>query len=96
VKHFQKITDFPKGSMLAVIRNRKIHLPGDERSRQAPGHGYGPEDVDTFEIIGFGTVLEVETFLEKELDKQGGPPNFIVVEMRQLEFTREVNVKVGS
>lgn len=30
----------PDGRHWAIIQIRSIHIPGDERSRTAPGHGY--------------------------------------------------------
>jgi hypothetical protein len=35
-----KSDDVPKGKHYVVIRFTQIWIPGDERSRQAPGHGY--------------------------------------------------------
>jgi hypothetical protein len=36
----------PKGEHWAILELRFINIPGDERSRQAPGHGY-PEHTET-------------------------------------------------
>jgi hypothetical protein len=33
-------SDFPDGPHLAIIDFGTIHIPGDERSKQHPGHGY--------------------------------------------------------
>jgi hypothetical protein len=40
--------DFPTEAHLAIIRFSTIHIPGDERSRTNPGHGYPDRDEPTF------------------------------------------------
>lgn len=39
-KHVHSVQDFPHGDHLAIIEFGTITIPGDERSRQHPGHGY--------------------------------------------------------
>lgn len=51
------LADIPVGPHWAIIQMRDIHIPGDERSRTAPGHGY-PAHTETcisyqaFTVIG--------------------------------------------
>ena len=42
----------PNGPHFAVIiyKTEQIHIPGDERSRQCPGHGY-PAETRTFNVF---------------------------------------------
>lgn len=40
------LADIPDGPHWAIIQTRSITIPGDERSRTAPGHGY-PEHTET-------------------------------------------------
>jgi hypothetical protein len=41
------INNIPRGQHWAILQDESVHIPGDERSRQAPGHGY-PEHTETF------------------------------------------------
>jgi len=37
-----------------IIRNESVTIPGDERSRTNPGHGY-PEHTDTYQKVEYFT-----------------------------------------
>jgi len=45
-KYVKGASDFPEGPHLAIIDFGTITIPGDERSRTNPGHGY-PESTQT-------------------------------------------------
>ena len=51
------ISDIPKVEHWAIFRTGSINIPGDERSRTNPGHGY-PAHTETF--------IRYEAFLNKE------------------------------
>lgn len=54
-----KCEDIPAGEHWAIIENASIHVPGDERSRTNPGHGY-PESTQHF--ITYVAYTDEETF----------------------------------
>lgn len=57
----------PKCEHWAIIRSSSVSIPGDERSRTAPGHGY-PEHTDhyiTYEA--FETEVDFKKEMESEL-----------------------------
>lgn len=39
-KYVKRAEDVPTGEHWAIITGASVHIPGDERSRTAPGHGY--------------------------------------------------------
>jgi len=39
--------------MFIIIIDKITHIPGDERSRTNPGHGYGPHDEHSYKIEEF-------------------------------------------
>lgn len=41
------------GEFYAVFVKSRYHVPGDERSRTNPGHGYPAHDVEYTEVIEF-------------------------------------------
>jgi len=51
------IKDIPTGEHWAIITDRSIRIPGDERSRTNPGHGY-PES--THEYIEYSAYSSEE------------------------------------
>jgi hypothetical protein len=43
-KHVGVPSDFPENEHWVILTYSLIHIPGDERSRTCPGHGYPAED----------------------------------------------------
>lgn len=39
--YVSKLTDIPKGEHYVIVEMTSVFIPGDERSRTNPGHGYG-------------------------------------------------------
>lgn len=39
--------DFPPGEHFAIIKFSSVHIPADQRSIEAPGHGYPARDQPT-------------------------------------------------
>lgn len=50
-KRIGRPSDFPEGPHLAIIDFGSIYIPGDERSRTHPGHGYPASTETTVEYI---------------------------------------------
>jgi hypothetical protein len=42
-----QLSDIPTAPHWAIIETTSVHIPGDERSRTNPGHGY-PASTETF------------------------------------------------
>jgi len=38
--HITSVDKLPQGEHWAILEDSSIHIPGDERSRTNPGHGY--------------------------------------------------------
>jgi hypothetical protein len=66
--YVQKPDQLPKGEHWAIIEGSSVSVPGDERSRTAPGHGY-PEHTD-YHITyhAFTDKQEFETELARQLE----------------------------
>lgn len=39
-KWVHKVSDLPAGESFVILENASVYIPGDERSRTCPGHGY--------------------------------------------------------
>lgn len=60
-------SEIPRGEHWAILTFGSVTIPGDERSRTNPGHGY-PESTET--TISYAAYLNEESFkiaLEQEL-----------------------------
>ena len=41
MRYVHQISDIPKGEHYVIVTIQGLYIPGDERSRTNPGHGYG-------------------------------------------------------
>lgn len=87
-----RIEKLPKGHGWAILRNKNIYVPGDERSRRHPGHGYPAHNEEVVSIEFFDDFAELEEQVDIEV-KRGN--DFKVVSLTPLEVTTEVKVNIG-
>jgi hypothetical protein len=59
--HVQRTKDIPQGEHWAILDDNSLRIPGDERSRSAPGHGY-PESTEHY--VGYTAYTDREEFEE--------------------------------
>lgn len=53
VKYVSHAADVPKGEHWAILVNHSINIPGDERSRTNPGHGYPASTENSLEYRAY-------------------------------------------
>lgn len=53
-----------------ILKPTSVHIPGDERSRTNPGHGYGPETKDSWNIWSCGTREEWQSQIKAMTKKK--------------------------
>lgn len=91
---YNKIPDNPH---FAAIEFSSVHIEGDERSRQAPGHGYPAHDVTTLSYRAFENETEMQQWVEKQEEQKrrhGFGPNYriIFVQPATIAVTTKVQV----
>lgn len=99
MKRVKGPNDVPNEPHFAVILygTRSVHIPGDERSRTNPGHGY-PAHTDTFDDIEHWVTTErahLEAFIT-ELDARTGSDKkpYVIMEVaRKGSVTRSTKVQ---
>lgn len=67
--HIHEPADVPKGEHWAIIQSGSIYIPGDERSRTNPGHGYPARTEKYLLYDAFTDKTEFETELTKRLKR---------------------------
>ncbi len=93
-------TDVPKGRHYVVLiyKTDSVTIPGDERSRTHPGHGY-PEhtqEFTTFEQHVTEDRADWEAFIAKMVQPGKKVPDFVCFEVAGLAQVRtDVTVSVG-
>lgn len=83
----------PNTPHLAIISTTTIYIPGDERSRTNPGHGY-PESTET--VITYEVFTDRKKW-EEEIQRRVTSPYskaFKAVEVKPAEITTTVSVTV--
>jgi hypothetical protein len=95
MKHITNISEIPKTPHLAVLYTKTYTIPGDERSRTCPGHGY-PES--TGQSINY-VVMDNEDDLAKWIEKRqayGERMAFTVIRAQAVEVKAKLHVEVGA
>lgn len=65
------IDKLPTTEHWAILQDTSVHIPGDERSRTNPGHGY-PESTEHFiTYTAYTDKEEFESELKRALELQG-------------------------
>lgn len=89
-----RFSDIPDVEHYAIIQSETVHIPGDERSRTNPGHGYPAEDVETISYRVFMRHQRKEW--EAEIEKMTNRPfvKFKALHVRPAEITTKTIISV--
>lgn len=90
--------DVPEGHHFAIIvfKTQSVHIPGDERSRTNPGHGY-PASTETFHTTEYSVTSNRDEWmneirrLEKDKSMSGYRSTYPYV---ALEVTAKASVQI--
>lgn len=87
-------SDIPKGPHYAILEPRSTFIPGDERSRTNPGHGYPEHTEHSWDYIVFPNKEEWETEVKRRHESQWGRKDFVAISATPATVTSTVSVKV--
>lgn len=82
----------PKTEHWALLVNVSTTVPGDERSRSNPGHGY-PEH--TVESIDYEAFTEYANFENRVLQLTNRRATFTAIKVQPLTIETKVSIKVS-
>jgi len=87
------VIELPTESYLAIITNNTVNVPGDERSRTNPGHGYPAYTERSFNI----EVYDSEDSWRKEVERLTlSKSPFQAVRINPAKITTSVSVTVEA
>jgi hypothetical protein len=91
-KYVHTIDDVPNGEHFVIIKNNGVRIPGDERSRTNPGHGY-PEHTENY--LSYEVYLTKEKLLQavEELDKRN-EKNYRVLKVSPMTVMKQVSLSL--
>ena len=94
MKYIHKPADIPKAQHFAAIVFGSIYVPGDERSRTHPGHGYPGGSEPKTDYIAFDDKQDCEKWVvEQESRKYGSPTPYVIIQANKLGVETQVSVK---
>jgi hypothetical protein len=79
----KKVADFPSGELFAILTPKSVHVPGDERSRTNPGHGYPAHTEQSWEI----EIFESEEKWKAEIVRLEAQKGFMRKEYKAVRMT---------
>lgn len=95
MKNIQTISEFnelPKTGFV-ILFPETIHVPGDERSRTNPGHGYGPYTHKVWRVNYYETKEEwIEEIKKYSTYKDGFIPLQITKPTIEVKNTIDINI----
>lgn len=77
----------------AIVEFSQIFVPGDQRSRDAPGHGYPERYEDNVSYIVFKEKVAWEAEIKKRMESTYGNKNFIAVKANVAKVTTYIRVE---
>ena len=87
---------FPDNKHFAALLFSTIHIPGDERSRTHPGHGYPATTQPVVSYIVFDSREEMERWVSEQEARRGGGKNYQLIEAAPLSVTTTTSVSIGG
>jgi hypothetical protein len=79
MKWCHSVSDIPTEPHYAILEKRSISIPGDERSRTHPGHGYPASTEEVWDYIVFKNREEWETEVKKRAGSVFGSKDFVAI-----------------
>lgn len=88
--------DVPKTEHFAIIEFGSIWVPGDERSRTNPGHGYPEHTESKIDYIVFSDEASWKQDIADRVSPKFGSPqkNWVAVHVKPAQVKTEVTVSV--
>ena len=93
--HASQLSDIPKVPHFAMISADSVYIPGDERSRTHPGHGYPAHSVPTINYRWFLVREDWEAAIAKEHSLVFSKKDFLAVAVTPATITSTIQVKVN-
>jgi hypothetical protein len=94
-KFVNSASEVPNGEHYAIIQSDSIWIPGDQRSKDCPGHGY---PASSKAVVSYEAYLTKEKFLEaiKELENPrfGSKKNYVAIKVTPIKITTSINIDI--
>lgn len=99
MKWCHSIADIPKEPHYAILESSTISIPGDERSRTHPGHGYPASTEQVWNYIVFETQEEWEKqikSLESKAAEYGYKTAYVAISATPAKISSTVTIQIET
>lgn len=97
-KYVHSPSDLPPGTHYVILEFSSIFIPGDERSRTNPGHGYPEHTQNTTDLVVFDTkeawMREIEERTKSDSSLYSAY-KWVAVVVQRPEIKTNVSVEIG-
>lgn len=93
MKYCDSPASVPASPHYAAIVFETIWIPGDERSRTNPGHGYPEHSESTSKYIVFANKQEMEDWVKRQVANKYTDRNFTIIEAFPKTITTSVQIQ---
>ena len=94
IKYCHSKSEVPTASHWAIIKFGQIVIPGDERSRSNPGHGY-PEEIKNYvDYIAFTNVDEWSREVEHLSTLAFGDKEFVAMKVTPAIIRTKLTIEI--
>lgn len=95
-KYCKSKSDIPTNPHWAIVYFETYYIPGDERSKSCPGHGYPESTEISANYIAFDNENEWKADITKRLNPSYGSPetNFAAMKVSPASISTEVQVNI--
>ena len=87
-------TEVPKEPHYAILEQRSISIPGDERSRTNPGHGYPASTEQVWDYIVFKDRESWEAEIKRRHGLVFGNKDFLAISTTPATISTTIHVDV--
>lgn len=78
----------------AALIKKSVWIPGDERSRTHPGHGYPEHSEEYTEVLEFKSKADMEAWVQRQVTTRYGSETYRLIEYRELKVEVTTAVKL--
>lgn len=96
MKYVSDESGFPKQTHFAVLVFDSIFVPGDERSRTHPGHGYPEHTESVVKYIVFDSKEDLEKWVAQQETGYYRKDNYRVISATPLNVVKKFSVEVKA
>lgn len=94
IHYVHKTTDLPPGEHFCILKIESVTIPGDERSRTNPGHGYGEHTTTNLSCAVYTSRKAWEEDITAKANGQWGSESWVPCVIRVPTVTTSVTVNI--